>query len=66
MAQPSSGPVGSGQNVVPPDSDDEGDHGSRMGDRTRQFDCDPMPPFSVVDQAAPRIPDIALIRAPRA
>ncbi len=66
MAQPSSGPVGSGQNAVPPDSGDEGDHGGRIGDRIRKIDCGPMPPFSFVDQAASRLPDPAPILASRA
>jgi hypothetical protein len=30
MAQPHTGPQGSGQAAVPPDSDDEGDDGSRI------------------------------------
>jgi hypothetical protein len=57
---------------VPPDSGDEGDHGSshqlssRIGDRTRNIDCGPMPPFSCVDQAASRLPDLAPILAYRA
>ena len=66
MAQPSTGPVGSGQKAVGPDSDDEGDHGSRIGDRARKTDCGPMPLFSFVDQAASRLPDPASILACRA
>ena len=66
MAQPSTGPAGSGQNAVAPDSGDEGDHGSRIGDRTRQIDCGPMPPFNIVDQAASRLADLAPILASRA
>jgi hypothetical protein len=72
MAQPSTGPVGSGQTAVAPDSGDEGDHGSphqlcsRIGHRTRKIDCGPMPPFSFVDQPASRFPDLAPILASRA
>ena len=44
MAQPPTGPAGSGRAAVPPDSGDEGDDGSshqlssRIGDRTRNIE----------------------------
>jgi hypothetical protein len=72
MAQPPTGPAGSGRAAVPPDSGDEGDDGSshqlssRIGDRTRNIDYGPRPPFSCVDQAAFRLPDLAPILTSRA
>jgi hypothetical protein len=72
MAQPPTGPVGSGQAAVSPDSGDEGDYGSHiscvavLGTALENFDCSPMLPFSCVDQAAFRLPDLAPIPAARA
>jgi hypothetical protein len=48
MAQPHTGPVGSGQAAVPPDSGDEGDNGSRVSSAAvlaaalENVDCSPV------------------------
>ena len=55
MAQPSTGPVGSRQAAVPPDSGDEGDDGNRIGCAVvlaaalGSIDCGSVPRFCCVD-----------------
>jgi hypothetical protein len=55
MAQPSSGPVGSRQAAVPPDSGDEGDDGSRISCAAvlavarESIDCGSVPRFCCAD-----------------
>jgi hypothetical protein len=72
MAQPPTGPVGSGQAAVQPDSGDEGDHGSLtscaavLATALENIDGGPMPPFGYVDQSASRLPDLAPIVISRA
>jgi hypothetical protein len=60
MAQPDTGPVGSGQAAVPPDSGDEATQSAvqpRLETALENIDCSPMPPFSCVDQVASRLSD---------
>jgi len=69
MAQPFTGPVGSGQVAVPPDSGDEGDDGSRiscaavLASAHENIDRGPMPPVCSADRDVPRLPDLAPILA---